>query len=46
MLKLFQKINMFIFFEIKLVSNKIFSLKYLIQEFNPHLPSWFNVYPL
>jgi hypothetical protein len=34
MLKLFQKINMFIFFEIKLVSNENFSLKYLIQEFN------------
>jgi len=37
MLKLFQKINIFFSFEIKLVSNKNFSLKYLIQGFNPHL---------
>jgi hypothetical protein len=35
----------FFSFEIKLVSNKKFSLKYLIQGFNPHLLSWFNVYP-
>jgi len=40
MLRLFQEINMFfVFFEIKLVSNKNFSLKYLIQGFNPHLLS-------
>jgi hypothetical protein len=32
MLKLFQEINMFFSFEIKLVSNKNFSLKYLIQD--------------
>jgi len=35
----------FFFFDIKLVSNKIFSFKYLIQIFNPFLFSWFNVYP-
>ncbi len=46
MLKLFQEINMFFCFESKLVSNKNFSLKYLIQGFNPHLFSLFNVYPL
>jgi hypothetical protein len=45
MLKLFQEINMFFFFEIKVVSNKKFSHKYLIQGFNPHSLSWFNVYP-
>jgi hypothetical protein len=45
MLRLFQEINMFIFFEIKLVSNKKFFLKHLIQRFNPHLFNWFNVYP-
>jgi hypothetical protein len=39
MLRLFQEINMFSFFEIKVVSNKKFSLKYLIQGFNPHLLS-------
>jgi hypothetical protein len=37
MLRLFQEINMFFFFEIKIVFNKNFSLKYLIQGFNPHL---------
>ncbi len=37
MLRLFQEINMLIFFEIKLVSNRKFFLKYLIQGFNPHL---------
>jgi hypothetical protein len=37
MLRLFQKINMLFFFEIKLVFNKNFSVKYLIQGFNPHL---------
>jgi hypothetical protein len=31
---------MFFFFEIKLIFNKNFSLKYLIQGFNPHLFSW------
>jgi hypothetical protein len=45
MLRLFQEINMFFFFEIKVVSNKNFSLKYLIQGFNPHLLNWLNVYP-
>jgi hypothetical protein len=45
MLKLFQEINMFFFvFEIKLVFNKNFSLKYLIQGFNFHFLSWLNVY--
>jgi hypothetical protein len=40
MLTLFQDINIFfLFWEIKLVSNKNFSLKYLIQGFNPHLLS-------
>jgi hypothetical protein len=38
MLRLFQEIKKKIF-EIKLVSNKNFSLKYLIQGFNPHLLS-------
>jgi hypothetical protein len=38
MLRLFQEIIIF-FFEIKLVSNKNVSLKYLIQGFNPHLLS-------
>jgi hypothetical protein len=37
MLRLFQEINMIFFFETKLVSNKYFSFKYLIQGFNPHL---------
>jgi hypothetical protein len=38
MLNFFQEINMFLsFFNIKLVSNKKFSIKYLIQGFNPHL---------
>ncbi len=41
MLRLFQEINMFFFFEIKLVYNKNFSLKYLIQGFNPDLLTWF-----
>jgi len=44
MLRLFQKIN--IFFEIKLIFNKNFSFKYLIQGFNLHLLSCFNVYSL
>jgi len=39
MLKLFQDINMFLKNQIKLVFNKNFSLKYLIQGFNPHLLS-------
>jgi len=43
-IRLFQKINILFFFEIKVVSNKDFSLKYLIQAFNFHLLSWFNVY--
>jgi hypothetical protein len=38
MLKIFQEINMFFFsLMIKLVSNKNFSFKYLIQGLNPHL---------
>jgi hypothetical protein len=37
MLRLFQEIDMFFFFEIKLVLNNF--LKYLIQGFNPHLLS-------
>jgi hypothetical protein len=37
--------SLFVSFEIKLVFNKNLSLKYLIQGFNPHLLSWFNVYP-
>jgi hypothetical protein len=37
MLRLFQKINIFFFFKIKLVSNKKKSFKYIIQRFNPHL---------
>jgi hypothetical protein len=45
MLRLFQEINISFFFEIKLVSNKNFSLELGIQGFNPHLLSWFNVYP-
>jgi hypothetical protein len=45
MLRLFQKINMFFLVEIKLVFNKNFFFKYLIQGFNPHLVKWFNVYP-
>jgi hypothetical protein len=45
MLRLFQEINILFFFDIKLVSNKISSLKHLIQGFNPLLLSWFNVYP-
>jgi len=45
MLRLFQEINMFFFFETKLVSNKNFSFKYLIQGSNPHLLHQFNVYP-
>jgi hypothetical protein len=45
MLKLFQEINMFFPFDSELVSNKSFSLKYLIQGFNPNLLSWFNDYP-
>jgi hypothetical protein len=37
MLKLFQEINLFVFFlEIKLVSPKKFSFKYLIQGFSSH----------
>jgi hypothetical protein len=44
-LKLFEDINMFFFLEIKLISNKNLSLKYLIQGFNPHLLNQFNVYP-
>jgi hypothetical protein len=36
MLKLFQEINMFLFLQIKLIFNKKFSLKELIQRFNPH----------
>jgi hypothetical protein len=39
MLRLFQDINMFFKNQIKLVFNKNFSLKYLIQGFNPHLLS-------
>jgi hypothetical protein len=35
MLRFFQDINMFFFFEIKIVSNKNFSLKYLIQGLIP-----------
>jgi hypothetical protein len=35
LLRLFLEINMF-FLETKLVFNTIFSLKYLIQGFNPH----------
>ncbi len=45
-MRLFQEINMFFFFDIKLVSNKKIPLKYLIQGFSPHLLSWFNVYQL
>jgi hypothetical protein len=46
MLRLFQKINMFFFWvKIKLVSNNNFSFKYSVQGLNPHLLSWFNVYP-
>jgi len=45
MLRLFKKINIYFFFDIKLVTNKIFFLKYLIQGFNPLLLSRFNVYP-
>jgi hypothetical protein len=37
--RLFQETNMFFFFDIKLVSNKNLSLKYLIQILNPHLLS-------
>jgi hypothetical protein len=37
MLRLFQEINILFFFEIKLVSNNNFSLKYLIQGFYSHL---------
>jgi hypothetical protein len=44
MLRLFQKINIFV--EIKLIFNKNFSFKYLIQGFNLHLLSCSNVYPL
>ncbi len=44
MLILFQEINMF-FFSLRLVSNEFFSLKYLVQGFNPHLFNSFNVYP-
>jgi hypothetical protein len=45
MLRLFQEINILFFFEIKLVSNKNVSFKYIIQGFNSHLFCWFNVYP-
>ncbi len=38
----FKKLTFF-FFEMKLLSNKKFSLEYLIQGFNPIC--WFNVYP-
>lgn len=44
MLKLFQKIDILFYFEIKLIFNKNFSLKYLIQGCNPHLLSWFIVH--
>jgi hypothetical protein len=37
MLRLFQEINMFFSFEIKLDFTKNVSLKYLIQGFNPRL---------
>jgi len=37
MLRLFQEINPKKNFDIKLIFNKIFFLKYLIQRFNPHL---------